>query len=57
MKASKNHNLYCYTFEIGFDHSIPSEKLNQIFNQIFDSYSIDVTQKTNLYAYSLNRLR
>jgi len=38
-ESSKTHNLYCYTFEIGFDHSIPSEKLNQIFNQIFDSYS------------------
>ena len=38
-ETSKTYNLYCYTFEIGFDHSIPSEKLNQIFNQIFDSYS------------------
>ena len=38
-ESSKTHNLYCYTFEIGFDHSIPSEKLNQLFNQIFDSYS------------------
>jgi small-conductance mechanosensitive channel len=36
---SKNNSLYCYTFEIGFDHSIPTEKLNQLFNQIFDSYS------------------
>ncbi len=38
-ESTKNYNLYCYTFEIGFDHSIPSEKLNQLFNQIFDSYS------------------
>jgi len=38
-ESTKNRNLYCYTFEIGFDHSIPSEKLNQLFNQIFDSYS------------------
>ena len=38
-ESSKTHNLYCYTFEIGFDHSIPSEKLNQLFNKIFDSYS------------------
>jgi small-conductance mechanosensitive channel len=37
-ESTKNYNLYCYTFEIGFDHSIPSEKLNQLFNQIFDSY-------------------
>lgn len=38
-ESTKNYSLYCYTFEIGFDHSIPSEKLNQLFNQIFDSYS------------------
>ena len=38
-ESTKNYNLYCYTFEIGFDHSISSEKLNQLFNQIFDSYS------------------
>jgi small-conductance mechanosensitive channel len=44
-ESSKTHNLYCYTFEIGFDHSIPSEKLNQIFNQIFDSYSLILPRK------------
>lgn len=38
-ESSKNYSLYCYTFEIGFDHSISTEKLNQLFNQIFDSYS------------------
>ena len=38
-ESTKNYSLYCYTFEIGFDHSIPSEKINQLFNQIFDSYS------------------
>ena len=38
-ESSKNSCLYCYTFEIGFDHSIPTEKLNRLFNQIFDSYS------------------
>jgi small-conductance mechanosensitive channel len=38
-ESSRNYNLYCYTFEIGFDHSVPSEKINLLFNQIFDSYS------------------
>jgi small-conductance mechanosensitive channel len=38
-ESSKNNYLYCYTFEVGFDHSIPTEKINQLFNQIFDSYS------------------
>jgi small-conductance mechanosensitive channel len=38
-ESSKNFCLYCYTFEIGFDHSVPTERLNQFFSQIFDSYS------------------
>jgi small-conductance mechanosensitive channel len=38
-ESSKTHILFCYTFEIGFDHSVPSEKLNQLFNDIFNSYS------------------
>jgi small-conductance mechanosensitive channel len=46
-ETSKTYNLYCYTFEIGFDHSIPSEKLNQLFNQIFDSYSRILPRKPN----------
>jgi hypothetical protein len=36
---AQNYCLYCYTFEIGFDHSVSTEKLNQLFNQICDSYS------------------
>ena len=31
-------HLYCYTFEIGFDHSVSSEKIAQIFNEIFERY-------------------
>ena len=38
-ESTKNRNLYCYTFEVGFDHSIPSEKIYLLFNQIFDTYS------------------
>ena len=38
-ESSRTSNLYCYTFEIGFDHSVSSEKLSQLFNEIFDGYS------------------
>jgi small conductance mechanosensitive channel len=38
-ESSKNYNLYCYTFEIGFDHSITTERLNALLNEVFDSYS------------------
>jgi small conductance mechanosensitive channel len=44
-ESSKNNSLYCYTFEIGFDHSIPTEKLNQMFNQIFDGYSRELPRR------------
>ncbi len=32
-------DLYCYTFEIGFDHSVPTDKIIEIFNQVFEKYS------------------
>jgi len=28
-------SLYCYSFEIGFDHSVPTEKIAEIFNEVF----------------------
>lgn len=30
--------LYCYSFEIGFDHSISTEKVAQIFAEVFARY-------------------
>ncbi|MDR2699653.1 MAG: mechanosensitive ion channel family protein [Nitrososphaerota archaeon] len=37
-ETTPKYNIYCYTFEIGFDHLIPSEKLSEIFNTTFDLY-------------------
>jgi MscS family membrane protein len=37
-QSRKNFSLYCYTFEIGFDHSIPSEKLAEIFEEVFERH-------------------
>jgi small conductance mechanosensitive channel len=37
-ESTPKGSLYCYTFEIGFDHSVPSEKILEIFNAIFDCY-------------------
>lgn len=31
-------NLYCYTFEIGFDHLVPTETLSDIFKTVFEEY-------------------
>jgi small-conductance mechanosensitive channel len=37
-ETTQNGNTYCYTFEIGFDHLVPSEKLSEIFDTTFNPY-------------------
>ncbi len=37
--------LYCYTFEICFDHSVSSDKIAEIFNQVFENYAHIVPKK------------
>jgi len=36
---SKNFNMYCYTFEIGFDHNVSTEKIAEIFSEVFQRHS------------------
>ncbi|MDR1992758.1 MAG: mechanosensitive ion channel family protein [Nitrososphaerota archaeon] len=38
-QTTQTGNIYCYTFEIGFDHLIPTEKLLEIFETTFDTYN------------------
>ena len=38
-ESTSNGNIYCYTFEIGFDHLVPSDKLLEIFNTTFNLYT------------------
>ena len=38
-ESKKNCNLYCYTFEIGFDHAVATDKILEIFNAVFEKYS------------------
>ena len=37
-ESKKGFNIYCYTFEIGFDHSVSTEKVAEIFNEVFERY-------------------
>ena len=37
-QSGKNFSLYCYTFEIGFDHSVSVEKLAEIFKEVFERH-------------------
>lgn len=45
-------NLYCYTFEIGFDHSVSTEKTAEIFNKVFERCSPMLPKKP---SYMLTR--
>src|SRR3989304_918885 len=35
-ESGKNFNLHCYTFEVGFDHTVSTEKIAAIFNEVFE---------------------
>jgi small-conductance mechanosensitive channel len=38
LESRRNFSLYCYTFEIGFDHSVSTGKLAEIFNEAFERF-------------------
>jgi small-conductance mechanosensitive channel len=38
-EGKKHFNLYCYTFEVGFDHKVSTEKIAEIFNEVFQIHS------------------
>ena len=44
-ETTRHTSLYCYTFEIGFDHSVPSDKIAQIFNEVFEKYAESLPRK------------
>ena len=37
-ERGKGLSLYCYTFEIGFDHRVSTEKIAEIFNEVFERH-------------------
>lgn len=44
--------IYCYTFEIGFDHTVSTEKIGKIFDDVFEKYLLELPKKP---AYVLIR--
>ena len=44
-ESRKNFSLYCYTFEIGFDHSVPTDKIAVIFSEVFERFSHTLPKK------------
>jgi small-conductance mechanosensitive channel len=51
-ETTKNKSVYCYTFEIGFDHAVPTETIIEIFNQVFEKYTKTLPKKP---SYVLTR--
>jgi small-conductance mechanosensitive channel len=51
-QPGKNFSLYCYTFEIGFDHSVSAEKLAEIFEEVFERHRHTLPKKP---SYMLTR--
>ena len=39
--------LYCCTFEIGFDHSVPADKIATIFAEVFEQFNNKLPRKLN----------
>ena len=37
-ERGKAFSLYCYTYEIGFDHSVPTHKIVAIFEEVFERF-------------------
>ena len=44
-ESRRNVSLYCYTFEIGFDHSVTTNKIVAIFNEVFERFLHTLPQK------------
>jgi small-conductance mechanosensitive channel len=48
VQSPKNLSLYCYTYEMGFDHSVSAEKIMAIFNEVFERFLHTLPQKPSL---------
>ncbi len=48
--------LYCYGFEVSFDHSVPTEKLEELLNRIAERYAEMLPKKPEYHVRKLTRL-
>lgn len=51
VESTKNQSLYCYSFEIGFDHSVSNEKISEIFSRVFEKNAPNLPKKPT-YCFS-----
>lgn len=48
--------LYCYGFELNFDHSLPTEKLEEMLNSVIERYAEMLPKKPEYHVLKLTRL-
>jgi small conductance mechanosensitive channel len=48
--------IFCYGFELGFDHSLPTEKLEEVFTDVIESYAEKLPKKPEYQLTRLTRL-
>jgi hypothetical protein len=51
-EQGKPAGVYCYTFEIGFDHSVSTPKICEVFEAVFNKYLMELPKRP---AYTLIR--
>jgi small-conductance mechanosensitive channel len=51
-EGPNNESLYCYTFEVAFDHTVSGIKIGEFFKEIFEHYCEDLP---TIPGYSLVR--
>jgi small-conductance mechanosensitive channel len=44
-ELTEKAEIYCYTFEIGFDHSVPTWKIRQFFEEVFKDLLLSLPKK------------
>jgi small conductance mechanosensitive channel len=48
--------LYCYGFELNFDHSLPAEKLEKLLDRVIERYAEKLPRKPEYHVTKLTRL-
>jgi len=44
-ESDEQSGLYCYIFEISFDHTVSSSKMSNIFSEVFEEYGSKFSRK------------
>jgi small conductance mechanosensitive channel len=54
--SEKNSNLFCYGFELIFDHSLSTKKLEETFDSVIERYAAKLPRKPEYQLTKLTRL-